>query len=280
MRVSVSVEGKVRRVVFTAVKDPVNVFVAAASVIATPVFGSLWILLVGLAFCAACVAWKVSDPLYWQRVLAVESRMLLPEASRVTDPALQTVLSSLRAARSEVARVLAETGPEVHAQVRFALATLDDLERDAGRLVEQAEELSRYLRSTSRDQVQREVHRLDDLIARSADEEAQRQYRHARVIRLEQLAALDDVTRAHERVMASLHRVVAMIDGLPSRIVRVRVLHTQAREDLPRDIEEQLERMSGELRTSEHALAALAGDRGGNALLALGDARADVAAER
>jgi hypothetical protein len=147
--------------------------------------------------------------------------------------------------------------PEVRAHVRFAVGSLEQLESCAARLVNRAEELKRYLSGVERQGIVDESRRLEDLVRRTIDPDAQREYRDAKRVRDMQLEALDEVSRAYERMTARLTRVAATIEGLPARIVRIRLLDAESRDDLSTELDEELGRVGVELATCEQTLTAL-----------------------
>jgi hypothetical protein len=246
-------------VVASAAINRTNLVVAGVSLIAAPALAAWWLLVLGLGAVAMLVAWKLASPSFWRRALAEAAGAHLPDPLQIADPSLRATVCAISHARGEVVRVLAETPPQVRAQVEVALPSLDELEHCAARLVRRADSLVQYLGTVKRERIEDEIDRLSDLERRTLDEEAQREYARAKAARREQLCALEEVKRAYERASASLFRVVASLDGLPSRIVRLRLLDAQARDDLSADLDEELERMNGEIATAEQTLKGLLG---------------------
>lgn len=242
-------------VLLEAAGNTTSLLVAGASIIAATMFGSWAILLLGGAAYASMVGVKASRPGLWQKALTPpRPAAALPDPVRLSDPMLRTMVAALKNGRAEVTRVLQECPDEVKAHVGFATRSVEELEGTAARLIERAEELIRYLRTVRRDSIHDEIRRLGELARRTTDPDAQREYGRARAIREEQLQAVTDVARAHERLIASILRVVATLEALPSRIVRMRVLDAQASETLSSELDEQIERMNVELLTSEQTL--------------------------
>lgn len=252
---------RIGQVVASATFNRTNLVLAGVSLIAAPALAAWWLLALGLGAVAALVAWKMASPKFWQKALAAASGAHLPDPLQIADPTLRANVCAVSHARAEISRVLLDTPPEVRSQVELVLPSLDELERSAARLVRRADSLVQYLGTIKRERVEDEIDRLSDLERRTIDEEAQREYARAKAARREQLAALDEVRRAYERASASLLRVVAVLDGLPSRIVRLRLLDAQARDDLSCELDEELDRLGGEILTAEQTLKGIvAGD--------------------
>jgi hypothetical protein len=250
---------RLRRVLAHAARGRVNLSVAAGCMVAAWIAGSGWLVVLACAAYATLVTWSACSPWFWHHVRSADhaAQRRLPEASDLTDPALRQVVSAILDARIEVSRVLKLTPVNVRAHVHAALASLDELEAYAAHLVRNAEGLVGYLRRARRDKVELEIERLGQLAEHAIDRDTRSEYEAARATRLEQLRALDQVTREHGRMLASLQRVVAAVEALPSQIFRMRVLENQAREDVPAELGEELARMSGELTASRQTLEAL-----------------------
>ena len=249
-------------VLFSSARDPVHLSVGGLAVFAAPFLGAWWLFVLGVVAYAALVGWRAASPSYWQRVLRsdIAEQHRLPDTLTLGDPLLRTIVTELRAARGSVLHALEETPRPLRAHVRFAETTLDELECLGARLVRRAESLGHYLAAVRRDSIEDELRRMGDLARRSSDAEARRSYELARLARKEQLTALDEVQAAQDRIVARLQRVIACLEGLPVRIVRLRVLEAGVREDVGAELDEELERLSGELRETEESVGALQGD--------------------
>lgn len=242
-----------------AAADVANLTVLGLCAGAALVFGSWWLLLFGIAVYMGLIVLKASSPAFARRVLgAAWDLPCLPEPSQINDPGLQTLVSAIATGRAKVERVLLQTPDEVKRCLVVVLSSLDELERCAARLVMRAEVLAQYLRANSRDNVEDEIRQLCIMVQRSIDPAARSEYESALLWRREQLHALEDVTRAQERMTASLLRVIAIIEGLPARIMRMRILDAEVKETLSEDLGEAIDRMQCELQTSEQTLRGLA----------------------
>jgi hypothetical protein len=140
------------------------------------------------------------------------------------------------------------------------LPRLQTLEGCAARLIERGEELYRYLKTVDRGTIEAEIRRLGDLARRTTGDEVRREYERALAAREEQLAAFEEVVRARDAVRASLVRLVASIEALPSRILRLRLLDAEAREDISSELDDELGRMDDDLAASERSFRTLGGE--------------------
>ncbi len=252
---------RVTRVLATAALDPASLLVAGSSPVIALVLGSRWLLLLGLIAYVVVVAWKFTRQETWRRALEEENaaNRALPDPMRLSDPNLRSLVTAIRAGRSQALRALAELPDDVRGHVAFAPECLRSLERCAVRLVGRADVLGRYLKTVRRETVLGELARLEILSDRAGSDEARLQYQRARAAREQQLHALDELAKAQERLTAGLLRVVAIVEALPSRLVHLGTLSADAREDLFGDVDEHLDRMGGELHTSEQALQGVLG---------------------
>jgi len=216
------------------------------------------ILAAGWLFCLL-VARDVRSPRFPHRLLArdAEARRCLPEAAEISDQALRQMLASIRAAYSETARVLRHTPEALKAHVRAAIGSLDDIRAYAAQLIRECDELCGYLRTVSRETVEAEIKRLQKSLD-EADEAAGREWSEALSIRKEQLAAIDRIRREHDRIVASLERVLGTLEAFPSLIQRLCVLERCAREDLVGDVHVELAGVSGDVTSSRQLLEGLA----------------------
>jgi predicted nucleic acid-binding Zn-ribbon protein len=102
--------------------------------------------------------------------------------------------------------------------------------------------------------ISQEIERLKARAASSADPDARQQYEQTVKTREEELTVLRDLMGAVERVYANLARIVATLEGLSTKIVRMRAMDTQAMDNLSGDMNAELERMNREIDTFEETL--------------------------
>jgi hypothetical protein len=161
------------------------------------------------------------------------------------------------AARRELERVLRETPAEVKSHLGVALGSVAELESRAARLVVRAEELARYLHSTDAEALRQQLGELEAQARRTSDDEARAHYENAQAARRDHLLALDDVSRARERIGANLARIGAALEGLPAKVVRLRALDAQAMDALSGNVNEELDSFNLEIKSFEETLQSL-----------------------
>lgn len=234
--------------------------VVGTAVVAAAALGSWPLLAIGGAAYAALVAWDVASPDFWKKALggAGPESATLPDPARVKDPSLRAAVESIFAARAELARVLAETPDDVKANLALAIGQLAELERHAALLVARGEDLGAYLATCDAPRIQKEIAELDGRVRAARDPEARAQYQTARAARTEQLQAVEDIENANDRIRAQLSTVVATLEGLAPKIVRMRALDAQAMDELSGSVNDELVRMNGEIKVFEETLSSLA----------------------
>ena len=72
-----------------------------------------------------------------------------------------------------------------------------------------------------------------------------------------QAGGAPDIAAARERVVASLARMTATIEGLPPKIVRMKALDAQAMDALSGSMSDELARINGDMLVFEETLQSL-----------------------
>ena len=255
---------KFGKVVARATTSPINLGVAGAGVIAAAALGSWPILALGGAAYAALVAFDSANPAFWKKTFAGggagggRPKAKLPATDKIKDEPTRVAVARLRAARDEVTEALDETPADVRANLSTVELSLEELEEHAARLVARAEELARFLARVNANAVRDDVVRLDAQVKRTRDAETRKQLEQALAARTDELRTLEELETAKARLDANLQRIVAVVAGLPSKVVHMRTLDAQAMDDVSGDMNAELERLSGELRTFEETLKTVA----------------------
>ncbi|HEX3866834.1 MAG TPA: hypothetical protein VHV78_08785 [Gemmatimonadaceae bacterium] len=236
-----------------------NLAVLASAVALALLSGQLGLTIVAAWLYVLFIARDVLSPQFAKSVAATRAEKLthLPESADLDDLGLRIIVSSVRSGYAEIGRVLRRMPPPIHAHVRAALASLGELRAQAARLIREADELGGYLRAIPRSGVESEIKRLEAATER-ANDEARAEYQRALSIRRDQLAAIDQIQREHDRISASLDRIVGTVEAFPSWIYRLRLLERSAREDLVRDADRDLRRVSEDFSSSQLLLESLA----------------------
>ena len=97
--------------------------------------------------------------------------------------------------------------------------------------------------------------------ARATDSESKNLYREASAAREEQIRAVTDLRQARERLLANLARIVSNLEGVPTRVVRMRVLDDRAERGSSDEIGWEIGRINGELAALEQTLEVLVGEK-------------------
>jgi hypothetical protein len=246
----------VGKVIAKAVAGPVNLAVAGASALGGFFLHSWPIAALGAVAYAALVAWDLVTPDFWNKVSAGEvlppSR--LPNPDEVKDPAVRSTVRELWVARGELARVIAEASPQVRGYVGMIIASLGQLESHAKELVQRADLLGRYLATVSPGVVETEVARLRAESVATDDPQARAQFEQALSSRQEQLKALEDIKDARDRVSGTLSKVVAALQALPAKVVRMQVMDAESLDAVSGDVNRELDTLNNEVSAFEDTL--------------------------
>ncbi len=241
-----------------ATASPLNVGVAATGTIAAVALGSWPIFAVGAIAYAALVAWDVVTPQFWKQVYAEpEPRLALPDPTELTDAETRTAVTQLVAARAALDQTLAETPPDVVAHLATTLARLRELDDHAARLVARAEDIAAHLGKVNVDALAADAKKLAERARATDDATARASFAQAGAARTDAINTIRDLQRAKDRIDGSLMRLVAMMAGLPSKVVHMRALDAQAMDQLSGDVAGELEAMNNEIKTSEEIMKSL-----------------------
>jgi hypothetical protein len=247
------------KVIARAVLSPWNVSVAGASLVGAAAFG-LWPVaaLGGVAY-AALVAWDLASPDFWRKTFQEQAgpsreRAGVPKPETLGDATLAALARSVVAAHAELEHVRGEAGKDVAMQVAAIEGSVAELEERAGVLLRLGDQLAAYLVRANPTTVEQELLRLRATLEHVRDPEARKQYEQTVAARNEQLTALADIRAAVERISANVSRIVATIEGLSARVVRMGALDAQATENLSVDVNTELENMNREIASFEQTL--------------------------
>ena len=244
------------RVLTKSLLNTVNLVLIGSSAVGAAALHSLPILALGGVAYGALVAWDLASPAFWKKARRSDGESL-PDAAELTDQGLREVVRNLDAGREKLDKVLAETPEVVKSHLAGVLGSIEEMEAGAIRLVKRAEDLTRYLATTDSASVRVEIQSLTGRAGAARDSVTRQQYESARTMREDQLRALDDIAAARERVMANLSRMVATLEGLSPKVVRMRALDAQAMDALSGTMNDELERINGDMKEFEETLQSL-----------------------
>jgi hypothetical protein len=215
----------------------------------------------GAAAWVALTAWDMVTPGFRRKLQEeVAAEVLeLPQADKLLDPASRDAVKHIAISRAERERLSLETPTHLRNFVDLALASVPELERHAVVLVDRLEAHTRYIshgqrRLTDPAHLEQEVQRLDEQAAAATDEQARRQFALARDARKAQLDELGELRQSRERVLANLSRVVATLESLPAKILKMRALDDTAMDSVSGDFGQEIDRINDELRAFEETL--------------------------
>jgi hypothetical protein len=231
----------------------VNLGVAGTAAVGAAALHSWPILALGGATYAALVAWDAVRGT--EKASPAKPRLRTPADYR--DPAIQSAVRTLSAARSEVDRVLGATPPDVQSSLALALGSVEDLMTRAGGLADRGDDLAAYLATKDPRVVRKDAEELRQRATRATDPEARAQYASAGAAREEHLVVLGDLANAKERIVASMLSIASTLEALSAKVVRMRTLDADAMDKLTFDVNDELERVNGEIETFEETLMTL-----------------------
>jgi hypothetical protein len=225
---------------------PINLSVAVCAAAGAAVFHSWPVLALGGLTYAALVAHDllVRPP---------------PPAAKLdeSDAEVASLATSIRAARAELERVVADTPATVREHVVGALTSLRELDGRADALLVRAGGLSRYLASVDLAGARASAAQLEERAQSSSDDEARQKFGMAGAALRERVATVQDIAQARERVLANLAHIAATLSGVSAKLVRMRALDEQSQDALGGDIQTELARTNAQLRAFEETLETL-----------------------
>ena len=175
-----------------------------------------------------------------------------PPAPRAPDPQTDTVMAALEGARAELDRTLAATEPSLRADLAPLVGPIDDLVRRASGLAARSAEIGAYLQKHDVAVLRRECEALAARAAQTSDEAVREQILAARATRVGHTKTLVELAAVKERIGATLLSIVAAVEALAPKIVKLRGL--SGAEDATRDVERELSAMTEELTAFEQVL--------------------------
>jgi hypothetical protein len=238
--------------------DVWNVLLLMVLLVVAMFTGSAWLAAMGAVAYAAVVVGRAFDPAFAKRALArAERRRALPQMEAVADPELRCVVQSIRAVLDRIDSVTRHTPASVRDYVDKVLERVAALQRRAGAAIRRADALHRSMCLLDRGATGMDRIRLAALADRTPDRRAQADYQEAVSARDAQERLLADLDARQARTRAQLWRVVALMDAVPARMIHLRTVDDDAREDEGGDLSELLFDTQDELGRAEQAFSAL-----------------------
>lgn len=257
-------------VVARALARPINLLAGGAGIIAALVLSWWPLAVIGVVAYAALVSRSVRSPAFRKKALQAARASRVPdaptaeeaglEAVAIRDPALLDGAARVRHALAKLRRVLAEPHGEVLDDADLA-SRVDELARRAVRLVQNGEEVARYLGREDPAALQREIDRLEARAREAGDPATGKQWSDAAQAQREHRQVLAELAAAQDKVLANLSGIAASLDGLSAKVVRMGALDAQAQAELSGDVSSELSRLNSEVNAFEEVLQPLMAGR-------------------
>jgi hypothetical protein len=181
----------------------------------------------------------------------------MPDPDELRDPNAKAAANKILAAKAKIQKVIDETPPDVMLHMEKTVASLDEMQSYSTRLLQRAEEITRYLSSVNLPALVQEVKQLATRAAAAKDPEARQSFDDAKNARMDEIRTLKELRAQKERIDANLMRVVAVLGSLPTKIVQLRTLDAVAMDQLSGDITHDIDAIGEELKTSERVIKEL-----------------------
>jgi hypothetical protein len=244
------------RGIASALGNTTNLVVAGVAGMGAAALHSLPVLALGSTAYLALVAWDLVSPEHWRKAIKSQRpEVKMPDPDKLTTPEVKAAARSLIHAKTELARVVAESPPQIARYLDMALSNVDQIESAAVRLVARAEDIERYLSGATQEQaLLGEIEAIDNRLKKTLDGEARAQFQSAREAKVGQVRTLRELIDARDRVVATLTRLVTTYEALPNRVVHMRALDAAAMDTLSGDVNRDLDQMNNEVVAFEDTL--------------------------
>lgn len=247
----------VGKVVTRSATSPLNLSVVGAAAVGAVALMSWPIAALGGVAYAALVASDVANPEFRRKALR-RGGATLPRPKDLEDPELRELVVQIMAARDDITATLGETPLRVRRNLSTTIDSLEELQSHAAVLVLRARDLGAYLERVDFAKAQKDAGELGRRASSSHDADESREYRLAATAATERVTALADIEKGRARIFANLTRIIATLNSVPPKIVRMRALDDRASDALTGDFDRELGRMNTDLRAFEQTLESLA----------------------
>jgi hypothetical protein len=249
------------KVVARASANPINIGVGAAAATLAIGLGSAPLAALGVLAYGAMVAFDSFNPAFWKKVYGGKPSQLptpkLPDPKKVTDPGTRAAIAQITASKAELDRVLRDTPVDVVSTLATTIASLGELEGHAARLVVRAEDIAEHLAKVDEEALRTDSALLAQRAKATRDDSARKGFEEAKAARDDELRTIGELRAAKDRIDANLSHLVAVLGGLPTKVVHMRTLDGQAVDQMSGDMNEELEAVGRELKTSEEVMKSL-----------------------
>ncbi len=200
-------------------------------------------------------AWELLGSTEPPRQLTGPISPTLPDPDTLQGADLVALVTRLETAGREIEHglVRSETGDHL-GEMPY---NLQELQLQTISLLRRADELGRYLTSADPGHIRQEIVALQERLQRTRDEKTRQEYQQACDTREQQLATLESIATERERALATLSRVLATLEGIPPRLIRLRALDGAAMAAVGGDISHEIQRIHQEVRAFEETLSSM-----------------------
>jgi hypothetical protein len=241
-----------RKSIARASVNPVSLGVAGAAATLAIGLGSVPLAVLGGLAYVTMVAFDAMTPAKRAAPTAVVTS--LPEPKSLTDESTREALEKIVASKKELERVLDETPPDVLANLSTTLSSVHAIDSYAARLIGRGEDIAKHLAGVNLASLVEEVKDLSGRAEGTSDPDAKKTFEEAKAARMDELRTLKELKKQKDRIDANLMRIVAVLGSLPTKVVHMRALDAQAMDRISGDMNEELEAVGQELKTSEEVI--------------------------
>jgi hypothetical protein len=254
----VRVKHRFRRIVLHALLDLRQLCVLGIGGATAAFGGSLWLLGITFVAYAALTVRRAFQPEFGRRVLAQENeRLALPPRDDLLDADLRVIADAIAAARERITAVVTYMRRGASAELASLFTAVDRLEQASIAAIRHLNDLARAQRCVDRTKLDEDHDRLGQQASEATDPATRLDYEAAAASLAADRAAFDEVMAHKARVTARLWRMVALLEGIPSRLLRMRLRDTLATRDVAAELEHELRACHAELDLSDEASADL-----------------------
>jgi len=217
-------------------EDWIILLLAGGSATAALLFRACWLLLLGFFLGLAFVLWIIFQSNFSYTLSRGIKTSQLDRYKGVQNPELMSLMTAFCRGYGHIHEIVRDAPAELRSSLAPVLVSLDELEAAAAWLSLRAQKLEDCLRTVRRSIFEEELHRLAALAYHTLDAETRADYESVLAMQTERLQALITLSKARERTLGSLLRIVVLVKGLTVRIVELYILNmqrTKGRESAP-----------------------------------------------
>jgi hypothetical protein len=245
-----------RRILFYALVDIRPLCVLGFGSMTAAIGGSLWLLGLTLAGYAGMTLRRAFHPEFGRRVLArTNERLALPSRDELLDADLRVIADATAGARDRIAAVVTYMRKGASAELASLFAAVDRLEQAAIAAIRHLNELVGAQRCVDRAKLDEDHDRLRLQAIEANDPATRHDYEEAAASLAADRTAFDEIVTHKGRVTARLWRMAAVLEGIPSRLLRMRLRDSLASRDFAAELEHELRACQAELDLSDEASA-------------------------